>query len=127
MFLVPSPLMLTTTFPSRGFAPARPTCWLCCFPYEVVLDVDVFRSGVKLWILGQGNGSLVVPEDHGGWHGLPSWSSSSCRRLRSQMASFAGWVFPMYSASHEERATVGCRFDDQLMAPLPGVEFKAGC
>ena len=26
----------------------------------------------------------------------------------------------MYSASHDDKATVGCLFDDQLIAPLAG-------
>src|SRR6478736_9243915 len=45
--------------------------------------------------------------------------NSSWSRARSQTASFVAAVCPMYSASHEDRATVLCLFELQLIAPVP--------
>src|SRR5438045_6242014 len=61
-----------------------------------------------------------------------SLPKSSFSKERSHIASFVAWVSPMYSASHEDRATTVCLLDDQLIAPLPNVEHipssrSSGC
>src|SRR5438045_6521482 len=48
-----------------------------------------------------------------------SLPKSSFSKEHSHIASFVAWVSPMYSASHEDRATTVCLLDDQLIAPLP--------
>lgn len=44
---------------------------------------------------------------------------SSKSSLRSHIASFDVWVWPMSSDSQDDRAVLFCRFDNQLIAPLP--------
>ena len=44
------------------------------------------------------------------------------RKSLNQMASLVVWVLAIYSASVLERATVGCFFELQLMAPPPKVK-----
>lgn len=51
---------------------------------------------------------------------LRNWERSDC----SQIASLVAWVCATYSASQEDKETVGCLFEDQLIAPLPILNRK---
>ena len=78
-----------------------------CFVRE--WNCEFFARAMALWL------SPKMTVAIGSSSSLTSWEKSDC----SQIASLVAWVCATYSASQEDRETVGCLFEDQLIAPLP--------
>ena len=84
---------------------------------EVVLDIDVLRATVAVWVLYSERCSPGCPEYRtvGEWSLWPKPRSQA----RHQTASFAASAEDMYSASTVDWAVVPCRVDSQLTTAPP--------
>ena len=77
--------------------------------YEVMTSVDMLRTAMLYWIFGEDNGWLIV-------HSIPL---NSLTNQFSHVPWHAAKVAAMYSASHDDNATVFCFWDAQLISISP--------
>lgn len=96
----------TSTFPSAYFSQTKWCCIAICFVQE--WNYGFLAKTIALWLFPKI--TIVV----GSSSSLRKWERSDC----NQIVSLIAWVCTTFSALQEDKKTMSCFFEDQLIAPL---------